>query len=274
MLTLLLFVFSGTIIATMSQSVDSFSIASYASLSSLAVYDFSSYIISIITVPQRSLVSISIPVLARAWKDKDYIAIKRIYTRSSLNLLMISSFLFLLIWLNYENAIHLFNLNPIYEKGKWVVLILGLRYIIDMGTGVNGQIISTSNFWRFEFLCGVILLCLAIPLNIFLVKHIGIDGAALSNLIAYSVYNIIRLYFLWNKFGMQPFTMKTLNVCLHALTCYGVCWLLFHNMKGIPAMAARSITFVLLFAGSAIYFNLTPDIAPVWETIKKKLRIK
>ncbi len=274
MLVLLGFVFAGSMITVAAQSIDTFSIASYVNLALLAVFDFSIYITSIINVPQRSIISISIPVLSQAWKDKDFETIKRVYSRSSLNLLMASLFIFAIIWLNYDSAIQIFKLNKLYETGKIVVLIVGFKNIIDMGTGVNAQIIGTSTLWRFEFFCGVILLFLMIPLNIILVKKLGIEGAAYSTLIAYTIYNSIRLYFLWYKFKMQPFSNNTLYVIVQTLACYFICYYLFRSMQSFAGIIVRSVLFVILFAASAIYFNLSPDIDPVWKTIKKRLGLK
>jgi O-antigen/teichoic acid export membrane protein len=145
-----------------------------------AVFDFSSYLASVIQVPQRSLVSTTIPILSRAWKEKDLATIDRIYKRSSLNLLLVSIFIFSLIWINYDNAIATLDADPIFREGKWVVFFLAVKNIIDMGTGVNGQIIATSTYWRFDFFCGIILLLLAVPLNIYLVRNYGIIGSAWS----------------------------------------------------------------------------------------------
>lgn len=39
-----------------------------------------------------------------------------------------------------------------------------------MGTGVNGQIIGTSRYWKFELTSGIILLLFMLPLNYFLTK--------------------------------------------------------------------------------------------------------
>jgi O-antigen/teichoic acid export membrane protein len=271
---LMMYVYGGLIINVTALSIDSFTIASYVDLHYLAVYDFSTYVCSLIQVPQRSIIAISIPFLAQAWKDKDFPTLQKIYSRSSLNLLMISLFIFLLVWLNYDEAIEIFQLNPLLKAGKMVVLLWSLKYIIDMGTGVNSQIIGTSVFWKFEFASGVILMLLVIPLNIILVKRFGIDGAAWSGLIAFTVYNIIRLLFLWRKFKMQPFTLGTLYVMLHAMVCFGVCYLVFRNMHDFGGMVLRSITFVVLFAVSAYYLKISPDIEPVLEATKKKLGIK
>jgi O-antigen/teichoic acid export membrane protein len=273
--TLMLFVYGGVIIQVTAQSIDSFTIASYVKegLTYLAVYDFSTYVCSLVQAPQRSMIAISIPILSQAWKDKDFPTVQRLYSRSSLNLLMVSLFIFLLIWLNYDDAIDVFGLNPTLKVGKLVVLLWSVKYIIDMGTGVNAQIIGTSIFWRFEFLSGVVLILLAVPLNIILVKRMGIEGAAWSSLIAFTIYNIIRLLFLWKRFKMQPFSVNTFYVIVHALLCYGICYFLFDGMHSFWGMALRSGVFIVLFLGSAFYFKISPDIAPVWQSVRKRIRI-
>jgi hypothetical protein len=76
--------------------------------------------------------------------------------------------------------------------------------VVDMGTGVSGQIIATSTFWRFDFITGLILLVIMLPLNWLLTQQLGLIGPAVANLIAFSIYNLIRYLFLLRKFNMQP----------------------------------------------------------------------
>ncbi len=264
------FVYAGMLINTIAATIDSLTISSYIGMAALAVFDLSTYISNIISVPQKSVVSISIPFLSEAWKNKDFPAIQRIYTRSSINLLLISIFILSLIWLNYDNIMNLLPLNPIFKEGKTVVLILGIKFIIDMGTGVNAQIIGTSTYWRFEFICGVILLSLITPLNLILVKKIGINGAAYSTLISFTIYNIIRLYFLWAKFKLQPFSLKTIYALLIAAVSYIIAHFLFGHMHSWLAIFLTTMVYTVLFAFGTIYFKISPDIAPVFQTIKNR----
>ena len=142
-----------------------------------------------------------------------------------------------------------------------------------MGTGVNAQIIGTSTFWRFEFLCGLVLLALMLPLNWQLTRYMGIIGPAIANLIAYTIYNLIRYLFLWNKFKMQPFTLKSFYTVLLGTACYFICFWLFSEHQGIQWMFLRSSLFLLLFVGGTLVLRLTPDIQPVMATIKKRLKL-
>ena len=83
---------------------------------------------------------------------------------------------FLLIWLNFTDGINTFGLNPIYLDAAWVFFVLGITVIIDMGTGVNSQIIVTSTYWKFELISGIVLLLIMLPLTYLLTKQYGITG--------------------------------------------------------------------------------------------------
>jgi O-antigen/teichoic acid export membrane protein len=273
MLVFAVFIFAGVAISTTASLFDSLTISSKIGQAAIGIFAFSTYISNIIQVPQRSIVAISIPVLAEAWREKKYDIISKLYKRSSINLLLISLFLFGNIWLCYDDSIKALHLNPVFLQGKLVVLFFGLKLIIDMGTGINGQIIGTSNFWRFEFLTGIILLLLIIPLNYFLISKIGIVGAGISNLIAYSVYNLIRLTFLWKKFKMQPFTIKTVWGLFMAVALYGITYLLLQNVHAWPGIFFKGIVFSSLFIMCTLYLNLTPDAIPLLTTLKKRLGI-
>jgi hypothetical protein len=144
-----------------------------------------------------------------------------------------------------------------------------------MGTGVNAQIIATSTLWRFEFLTGIILLLFTLPLTYFLTKSsLGIVGPAIASLIAFSIYNAIRYWFLYKKYNMQPFTIKTLYTLVLGLITYTCCYFLFHHYQGFWWMVARSSIFLLLYASGTLWLNLSTDIAPIWNTLQKKLYLK
>ena len=144
-----------------------------------------------------------------------------------------------------------------------------------MGTGVNAQIIGTSNLWRFEFFTGIILLALTLPLNYILTKYyIGIYGPAVSNLFSFTVYNAIRYWFLKKKFNLQPFDSKTLYTILLGFAAFYCCYFLFKNRGGFAWMMVRSIVFIALYITGTLSLKLSPDIIPVWRTILKRFGIR
>jgi hypothetical protein len=175
--------------------------------------------------------------------------------------------------MNFLDGVKNFHLQSTYQQAMPVFLYLGLWRIVDMGTGVNSQIIGTSTLWRFEFFTGMILLALTLPLNYILAKKLGVVGPAIATLISYSVYNIIRYVFLLKKFRLQPFNYKTGLVLLLALSSYFISFLLFSHIHGFVAMTLRSICFAVIYAGGILLLKISPDVIPVWNTLKKKLTI-
>jgi hypothetical protein len=143
-----------------------------------------------------------------------------------------------------------------------------------MGTGLNAQIIATSTFWRFDFFTGVILLVISLPVTYILTKTMGITGPALATLFSFTVYNLIRYIFLLKKFGMQPFTAKTLYASLLVAADFVICYYFFSKQQGIIWIIVRSLVFIALYFPAIIYLKLSPDVLPIWQTIKKRLGIK
>jgi O-antigen/teichoic acid export membrane protein len=270
MLTLAGYIYAGQIVYILAQVMDSIFIASLKGLALTGVFALSSYIANLVQVPQRSIISITLPSLSQAWKDKNMQEIGRIYNRTSINLLLAALFIFFGIWLNIEEAFRILNIRSEYEAGFTVVLILGISKIIDAGTGVNGQIIGTSTQWRFEFLTGVILLLLILPLNYFLIKEYGIIGSAFSNLISFTIYNAVRLWFLWYKFKLQPFTMKTALSIVLALAAYAVSYFLFREWTGWTGILIKSSLFATLFIAGIFMMKLTPDAMQLLENVQKR----
>lgn len=272
-ITLISFVWSGGLVFSLASVVDTLIIAAVLpnGVGAAAVFTFGQYIASLIQAPQRAVVSASTGPLSQAWRDKDFDKLNRIYHRSSINQLLFSCAMFSLIWINFEDGIITFQLQPEYLAAKGLFLFVGLTRILDMGTGVNAQIISTSVYWRFEFKTGLILLALTLPLNYILTKELGLIGPAIANLVSFTAYNAVRYFFLLKKFNMQPFDRKTVYALLLSGGCFTLAFLTTKEQTGLHWMVLRSFLFVLPFATGVILLKLTPDALPVWATIKKRL---
>lgn len=267
-------IYFGGVVYMIAQFIETLVIMSVIGTAAAGIFALASVISGLVQAPQRGAIAAALPVLSKAWKDKDHIKINLIYQRSGINLLIASLGVFLIIWLSYEDAVNVFHLKPAYLQSKWIFFFIGLAKIVDLGTGVNSQIIGTSIHWRFEFVSGMILLALTIPLNYFLVKQFGIIGAAYAYLISFSVYNAIRIIFLKRKFNMQPFSVKTAYTIVLAFIAYSICYYSFLTLHTFSGILIKTLVFFALYGGSVIYFNLSPDVLPVWKTIQKKSGIK
>ena len=262
------------IVGTLRGSIDALVLAARIDLKAVGVFGFASYMIALMHAPFRSMLAITVPILARAWKEKNHKEISRIYNRSSINLLCFSLLVFFCIWLNYDQAIRFFNINLDYLGARWVFFLLGVTAIIETGTGVNGQIIGTSTYWRFELWTSLLLTALIIPLSYFLTVKYGLIGPAVANLISFSIYNAIRFWFLWKKFNLQPFSFKTIEVIIGAVLFYLIVNTLLASMEGLLGLILRTSIFAILLVALIYVRNISPDFKPVLKNLLLKITPK
>ena len=275
-ISLCAFIFFGTAVLQLALVFDSLVISSLlqGALAQLAIYSLAQNMAAVIQAPQRGLVSASIPPLATAWKEKNLKEIQRIYQRSSINQLIFAVGLLSLFALDFQEGIAAVGLNPSYQSAFPIILILGMAKLVDMGTGLNTQIIQTSTRWRFELWSGILLLIITLPSSYWLTKFYGIQGTAIAQLISISAYNLVRIVFLWKNYSLTPFTKQTPIVLLVGIAAYALSSFTTAAWNGWIALFAQSTLFIIVYAGSAYYLELSPDLKPVWNTIKKKIGLR
>jgi O-antigen/teichoic acid export membrane protein len=272
-LTYSLSLLGATLLTLLAKNVAPLILSHSKGLNNVAYHTIANYISQLILVPQRSISAIGLPVLALAWKNKDMDKIEEVYTKSSLLQLIYSLFIFLAVVINIDSIFVL--LPPSYSAGKYVVIYLGIARVVDMGTGLNSQLLSTSRVWRFDLYSSFVFLALSLPLNYYLIEQYGLTGSGYAELISVFVFNLIRFLFIWRKFGLQPFTMNSLKVVGVALVAYFACvWIPLH-VHPLVDIAVKGTVFAIIFGGLILALRVSGDInSTVSEAINKYIRKK
>ncbi|MEY4811620.1 MAG: hypothetical protein RLZZ462_493 [Bacteroidota bacterium] len=277
MLNFALFVFAGQFFNLLARTNDTFMIVGLRGLSDAGIFAIATYVAAIMEIPQRSLNAISIPVLAKSWKDKDFVNIKHVYHKSVSNLLAIGLLLFGLIWLNIENLVAFLNWISHKEGGGYealapIVFIMGLAKLIDLATGVNGQIIGTSNYWRFDFFTNLFYIVLSIPLNFYLISNYSLIGLAYSNLAALTLYNSVRFLFLYKKFKLQPYTLQHGLFLIISIALMFIIYIIPSTSNFVINIAIKSSLYLLGFYTLIIWVNPAPELKELVQGfLKNKL---
>ncbi|SEB09598.1 Membrane protein involved in the export of O-antigen and teichoic acid [Chitinophaga terrae (ex Kim and Jung 2007)] len=258
MATFSLSIMFASVFIIVANNIDGIFISSLKGLDQAGYLMIATYMGMMIQVPQRSIASIATPVMAQAWKDKNMEKIDEIYKKSSILQLIVGLFILLVIWLNIDNIYHF--MPPAYASAKYVVLYLGIAKVIDMGTGANQQLLSTSRLWRFELTSAMVLVCMSIPLNYFLIREYGAVGSGYSNLISMFTFNTIRYIFIWKRFGLQPFSFNTLKAILIGLAAYFLCRLLPEINNVFVSIFVKGSCFTVLYASGIMLFRVSDDV--------------
>lgn len=267
----------GGLSVTLALNIEKFFLAAYQNgMTNTAIFDIASKIALIIAIPRNALASISTPLLNESWQRNDMEHIDEIYKKSSLNLLIVGGLLFLGIWCNIDSIFKLIPKAAVYEQGKWVVLYVGLGRVVDMATGLNSEILMGSKYYRYDLAFYIFQTIMLIIANAILIPLYGFNGAALAMLVALTMYNSIKFWFIYSKFGLQPFTANTPKVIALLIVTYGISRLipvsnasLWLTLVGI---AAKSIVIVGVFVGGVLWLRISEDANQTVEALWGKAK--
>ncbi len=266
-----LFIFGASFLNLLARTADTFILSAKASggLKDAAIFTIATYVVTLMDVPQRSMNSITIPVLAESWKNKDFNNIRHVYAKSVNNLQLIGMLMFALMLLNVGSLSDF--LGNSYSEIQIITLYMGFGKLIDLSTGANAQIIGTSHYWKVDFFTNVVYTLIALPLNYILISNFGLMGAAYANLLAISLYNFMRFGFLWYKFGLQPYGVKNLLGLMLAAAAAFLSYLLPKFDSIYIDVLIRSALFLLLFLPTMYKLRLAPELNAIADKFLRRI---
>ncbi len=204
-----LFAMLGSVAAMTLGNIDMLMVGGLTNLADTAVYAVSFYLASLIIIPSRGLIKITHPIIAESHYKNDLTTITTIYKKSSINQLLVGGALFLLIWTNID---HVYRFLPeSYHAGIYVFLFIGIGKLIDMTAGFNAAIIRTSKWYRFDLHAKIILVISTVITNLIFIPIYGITGAAMATALSILIHNTINFLYVRLRFGIHPFSMKTVT---------------------------------------------------------------
>ena len=261
------FVYSSVSILTSISSqivfqIDKLMLGGFKNETNVAIYGNAVLFATVVGTPALALMKSVVPIVAEAWKEKDFPKLFSIYKKSCITQFLIGTLLLIGIIANFHNVFAI--LQPEYEKGKWVIVLLGLAKLVDMATGINGVIISTSKYYVFDTVTFVILAIVTIFMNRWLIPLYGVNGAGIATLASISLYNFARYLFIYLKFGFQPFDFQFFKVFLIA----GLVLALNYFLPVLDGnvflilfdTCYRSILITVLFVALIFKFQISMDV--------------
>lgn len=249
-----LFQFSGRI----NQKLDLLMLGALLGLKEVAVYTIGVIVGELVTTPNKAIAQIASPALADAFKRGDMVTVGQIYKKTSINNLVLGSFLFLVIYVNIDNL--LFIIDPDYIFARKVVFYIGLSQLVQVGAGVNGQIIINSSFYRMNLVFSFVLLAFTVTTNLIFIPLYGMTGAAMATALTLLLDNIIKSGFVWKKLDLMPYNLKTVMTVAVAAGVYLLGLFLPDVDILLLDILYKSTVIGLLFGGLAFFLHLSEDI--------------
>ena len=259
-----LIIIAGSIAITL-LDVDKVMLGHYIPIQEIAYYNVAIFIAAVITVPQRAMHQTLMPLSARYLNEKNFDALNNLYKKSSLNLFIIGGFIFLLIILNINELYYLIPKE--FSQGLFIVLIVSIAKLYDAILGSNNAILFNSDYYRMVLFFGVILVLVMILLNILFIPLYGINGAALATVLAIFMYNTTKLFFVYKKFKILPFSKNSLKIGVFILILTLLFYFWDFPFHSIINIGLKSILLFIIYTFVIYKFEFSEDVSLLIDKI-------
>lgn len=196
--------------------IDGFMIPLFLEFDDNGAYRIAVNLASALAIPATGLFTVYAPQVSAWIKNREFDVLKMKYVETSKMLFFIGALVLGCIIVGVESF---FSLLPTADKlaaSVPVIYILGANVLFNMATGFNSEIISYSQYYRFNIIAVLSLVVVNIVLNYYFLTqtNFGISGVAIASLISMSLFNISKLIFIYKKFKMLPFDVSYLKLSL------------------------------------------------------------
>lgn len=263
--------FLSALLNILAKTNDTLIIASQSTggLRDAAIFTIATYLITLMDVPQRSMVSSATIQIANAWRSKDMPKLDRLYKKTALTLLIVALAIMGVIMINATLIVR--YLGAIYTGLPLLMIILGTGKLIELGTGMNAQILQLSKHWRIDLFTNMFFVVVSIIFNYILTKKYGLVGTAAGSVMAIVLFNSIRFIYIKKLLKLQPFSFSNFYAICIAIFWGGICYVFSFGDNLIINHIIKTILFFAGFTTSIIKMNLSEDITDLYLQIKRKV---
>ncbi|MGB0868773.1 MAG: lipopolysaccharide biosynthesis protein [Flavobacteriales bacterium] len=242
--------------------IDVVMIAEYLNKESVTNYLAFLMMSNIISIPSRSFLGITAPIISDEMANKNYHIVKDHYLQLSKNLLIFGVFCFGILWINMDEILTIMSNGETYEPFKWCFVFLGLAKLFELSTSINHQIIVYSKWYKINLVLLFITATSNIVTNYILIQKYGIIGIAIGSSITILIYNLLKTIIVYKLIKCQPFQWKmipAISILIIIIFAPNVTVTEYFLISGLVKSLCFLITFISIIwlsKSSQVFNNL------------------
>ena len=261
--------FSASIILDLDKSM----IKQYLAPEYVSFYMVAIFIAAVIDTPSRAMVQIVSPMVAESLNNNNKKRLEELLKKSSLNLLLISGLIFVVINVSLDEIyklIEILNTERGYIAGLPIIFLISITKLFSASLGCLNNIITNSRYYRYLLMFSIASALTAIVLNIQFISTYGFIGAAIATLVVVTVFNILKIVLVFYKFRIHPFGIKSGWVLVLIIALY----LIFKNVSlelhPFIAVSLKSILVGIFYLGICYFTGLSTEVNNFINRLIKK----
>ena len=269
------FLLISAVASVLAPTLSSFFITAEMGLSFTGIFAIATYIAVMVSIPYRSMTAIASPQLATAIKENNQHETAHLMQQVSSTLLLIGGMILCVIWLNIDLIFHILPNGETYASARQVVLMLGTSQLIIAVCSFTSSALNYSRFYAFSLLFSFILTALSIMLNNLLIPHFGMNGAAISNLLAYGIYFLLIVLTVRFTLHTPTFTRQHLKIVLLIIVIINLNFLWLKHLPINNIWISSIVRTIALIGGGCVVAwvkNLSPEINQQVRSIISKYK--
>ena len=269
------FLLISAVASVLAPTLSSFFITAEMGLSFTGIFAIATYIAVMVSIPYRSMTAIASPQLATAIKENNQHETAHLMQQVSSTLLLIGGMILCVIWLNIDLIFHILPNGETYASARQVVLMLGTSQLIIAVCSFTSSALNYSRFYAFSLLFSFILTALSIMLNNLLIPHFGMNGAAISNLLAYGIYFLLIVLTVRFTLHTPTFTRQHLKIILLIIVIINLNFLWLKHLPINNIWISSIVRTIVLIGGGCVVAwvkNLSPEINQQVRSIISKYK--
>ena len=255
------FLLISAVASVLAPTLSSFFITAEMGLNYTGIFAIATYIAVMVSIPYRSMTAIASPQLATAIKESNQRETAHLMQQVSRSILLIGCIILCVIWLNIDLIFHILPNGETYASARYVVLLLGVSQLFIATCSITSSALNYSRFYAFSLLFSVLLTVMSIFLNNSLIPVLGMNGAAISNLIAYAVYFILIVITVRLTLRTPTFAREHIYIVLLFAAVFLLNHLWQHYLP-IQNIWLSSIIRSVVLLGAAISVAWFADLSP------------
>ena len=255
-------VLSGSV-GILTKEIDILMVTRFIDFEATGIYGTMLFFGVLVSIPSRGLQGISSVKIGEAWANDNLPFLNDLYKKTAQSQIVVAGFVFVMLIGNLLTVFEILPKGEVFSKGLWVVFWLGLAQLVDMASGVSGELLYYSKHYKYGFYFSTLLLGCLVGFNFVFIPIYGINGAAFATFLSQVINNFARWFFLKKFYGLQPFNVQYLKTLVFTLVMIVAVliarkWLV--DMHFVAAGLIMGLPIICTYFVLVRFTKLAPDL--------------
>ncbi len=244
--------------------------STYLGLEANGIFSTCLYLATVIEMPKRATSQITSPFYASKFEKEDMQGVNNMYSRSSLNLTVISLLIFIGIVTNLDDLFLLIPQGEVFSQGFWVVVIIAIAKVISMVGGTASELMIFSGYRIYNFYILIISGVILVISNVVFIPIFGISGAAISLLLVVTFGVLARFISIKMTMKLSPWSINHMKALAIGLGVLSLMHWLPMPFSAFWSIVVRSILTTVIFGSLILLFHVSAEATALVQGLRKK----